>query len=155
LPASPDSWSSPTTSPPTWTLTPNLPPWRLMAYPSTYPASRCSPLDTQIALGRLAGATSTSPHNPTRHCVSWSPTATLPLSSSANARGGLPCKGTSCLRRSFDESKRCTQHPELANLLVELKRTRRWFIHEYGILVPRPSGLAVHPWHPQPDVPQG
>jgi hypothetical protein len=117
---SPDSWSSPTTLPPTWALTPNLPPWRLMAYPPTYPAIRCSPLDTdtQMALGRLEPP----PPPPTTrrhwHCVStWGSTATLPLSSSVKRqrKGGLPCKGTSCLRRSFDESKRCTQHPELAN----------------------------------------
>ena len=53
--------------------------------------------------------------------------------SRASDRGpkwGLPRKGTSCLSRSFDGSKRCTQHPELVNLLVELEHTRRWFAHE-------------------------
>jgi hypothetical protein len=42
-------------------LIPNLPPWRLTAYPSTYAASRCSPPDTvtQLATGGKAGATST------------------------------------------------------------------------------------------------
>jgi hypothetical protein len=29
------------------------------------------------------------------------------------------------------ESKRYTQHPKLANVLVELERTQRWFAHEY------------------------
>ena len=91
------------------------------------------------------GATSTSPHNPTalRLLKLYRDTASQ---LKRQRKGGLPCKGASCLRRSFDESKRCTQHPELANLLVELKRTRRWFTHEYEYWCHDPQDwLAVHP----------
>jgi hypothetical protein len=75
------------------------------------------------------GATSTSLHNPTalRLLELYRDTSSQ---LKRQRKGGLPCKGTSCLRRSFDGSKRCTQHPELANLLVELQRTQRWFTHE-------------------------
>jgi hypothetical protein len=91
-----------------------------------------------------AGATSTSPHNPTalRLLKLYRDTASQ---LKRQRKGGLPCKGTSCLRRSFDESsRRCTQaHPELANLLVELKRTRRWFTHEYWCHDPQ-DWLYIH-----------
>jgi len=88
------------------------------------------------------GATSTSPHNPTalRLLKLYRDTASQ---LKRQRKGGLPCKGTSCLSRSFDESKRCTQHPELANLLVELKRTRRWFTHEYWCHDPQ-DWLYIH-----------
>ena len=82
-----------------------------MAYPSTYPASRCSPSDTDTQLALWGG---------------WSHLHRDTASQLKRQRKwGLSCKGTSCLRRSFDESKRCTQHPKLANLLVELERTQR------------------------------
>jgi hypothetical protein len=58
-------------------------------------------------------------------------------------KGGLPCKDTPCLRRSVDESRRCTQHPELANLLVELELTQRWFTREYWYHDPQ-DWLYIH-----------
>ena len=78
--------------------------------------------------GKVGGATSTSPHNPTalRLLKLYRDTASQ---LKRQRKGGLPCKGTSCLSRSFDESKRCTQHPKLANLLVELERTQRALVH--------------------------
>ena len=92
--------------------------------------------------GKVGGATSTSPHNPTalRLLKLYRDTASQ---LKRQRKGGLPCKGTSCLSRSFDESKRCMQHPELANLLVELKRTRRWFTYEYWCHGPQ-DWLYIH-----------
>jgi hypothetical protein len=58
----------------------------------------------------------------------------------------------SCLRCSFDESKRCTQHPKLANPLVELKRTQRWFAREYWDHDPQDwlsyTSMAPPAWFP-------
>ena len=55
-----------------------------------------------------AGATSTSPHNPTALRL-LKPYRDTVSQLKRQRKGGLPCKGTSCLRRSSDESKRCTR----------------------------------------------
>jgi hypothetical protein len=88
-----------------------------------------------------AGSPTTSPHNPTalRLLKLYRGTASQ---LKHQRKWGLPCKGTSCLRRSFNESKRCTQHPKLANLLVELERTQRWFAHEYWAHGPQDCGYT-------------
>ena len=126
-----------------------------MAYPSTYPASTCSALDTRRHTGGSGkvGATSTSPHNPTaalRLLKLYRDTASQ---LKRQRKGGLPCKGTSCLRRSFDESKRCTQHPELANPLVELECTQRWSTHEYWGHGPQDWLAYIHGTTPRPMSP--